>query len=79
MNVLADDNARRRVVRELRIVREAERFEESSRSREISDGQIDEDLLVHGLGHEKTRAEAPVRSRKRRTSFPAEDNKDKDF
>jgi hypothetical protein len=48
MDVLADDDARRRVVRELRIVREAEGFEESEGSREIGDGQIDEDLGAHG-------------------------------
>ncbi len=67
VNVLADDNARGRVVRELRIVREAERLEESEGTRQISDRQIDEDLGAHEEGC----------SERRRTSLLVEDRQDR--
>ena len=62
MDVLADDNARRRVVRELRVVREAESFEKRERPRKIRDGQIDEDLGDHESGGMSRRLRQPVQS-----------------
>jgi hypothetical protein len=47
-------------------MREAERFEESERSREISDGQIDEDLSAHEEGYFR-QMKLPVQSNDEQT------------
>ena len=49
MDLLADDDASPRIIAELRVVREAEHLEERERSREVRDGEIDENLGAHGV------------------------------
>jgi hypothetical protein len=71
MDVLADDNAGRRVIRELRVVREAERLEESEGTRQVSDGEVDENLGGHGPGYLNSRTEdASVQSNDERAIQP---------
>jgi hypothetical protein len=48
VNLLADDDARRIIAGELRVVREAKSFPECQRARHISDGEVDVDLPIHG-------------------------------
>ena len=48
VNLLADDDARRIIAGELRVVREAKCFPECQRARHIGDGKVDVDLPIHG-------------------------------
>ena len=48
-NRLADDDASGGVVRELRVVRIAERLEEGQRLRQVGHREVDEYLCAHGF------------------------------
>lgn len=48
VNLLADDDARRSIAGELRVVGEAKCFPECQRARHVGDGKVDVDLPIHG-------------------------------